>query len=380
MAAIYSNAYLVIGATKADDCHRGFLDPVNQRLYNYGTHTYFHCDLDKGKHEPLVKRAWTLQEQLLASRMVHFTSSEMIWKCKTRLLCFCKQLDSLPSLPYVKKSYLAALSSSTPDDIFTIWLQVVQSLTGRSLTYPTDLLPAISGIARQIQSCGVGVYLAGMWADSLPKSLLWYRIGDWFRDPSQPTNYIAPTWSWASLYSSGRIESAPAMEPKWETKYDIMHTKVLSFSTTPKGKDPTGEVTYGSLTLSGPLIRVEFYEYDKNREQVISTPRERLAPFGDGYSESLKCFIRFDREFSKIPNHGPLFCLFVAEEKYDKGNVERGDAKEGDRKFSGLVLKASGKEEGALERVGMFGDVVNEGGASSHDLFLKAVETVVKII
>lgn len=109
----------MIGATRAEDCHQGFLGPV-EYMDNYGTHN-FALDLDKAKHAPLVKRAWTLQEQLLASRMVHFSPSEMIWECRTRLLCCCKQLDTLPSLPYVKKAYVAALDSYTPHKIFVIW-------------------------------------------------------------------------------------------------------------------------------------------------------------------------------------------------------------------------------------------------------------------
>jgi hypothetical protein len=101
MADIYSEAYLVIGADRSADCDGGFLDPLDRTLsesqkiavienpdcttsdvyarQNHtgiaGKHGNF-CNISESASEPLAKRAWCLQEQLLSSRMVHFTDSE----------------------------------------------------------------------------------------------------------------------------------------------------------------------------------------------------------------------------------------------------------------------------------------------------------------
>jgi hypothetical protein len=101
MADIYSDAYLVIGANMSVDCNGGFLDPQGRKLsesqkiailenldsttsdvyagYNHtgiaGKHDNF-CNISEHASVTLAKRAWCLQEQLLASRLVHFTDSE----------------------------------------------------------------------------------------------------------------------------------------------------------------------------------------------------------------------------------------------------------------------------------------------------------------
>lgn len=42
--------------------------------------------------EPLLARAWAFQERLLSTRIIHYTSSELIWECKTVLACECTRI------------------------------------------------------------------------------------------------------------------------------------------------------------------------------------------------------------------------------------------------------------------------------------------------
>jgi hypothetical protein len=63
----------------------------------------------------------------------------------------------------------------------------------RSLTIEEDRLPAISGIARQIQSLTNLTYTAGVWIEDI-RSFAWSAYGS-----AQLTrNYRAPSWSWAA--------------------------------------------------------------------------------------------------------------------------------------------------------------------------------------
>ena len=49
----------------------------------------------------------------------------------------------------------------------------------RNITYESDRLPAISGLARYMQSTGAGEYLAGMWKEDFWESLLWLPRPVW---------------------------------------------------------------------------------------------------------------------------------------------------------------------------------------------------------
>ncbi|TGO20769.1 hypothetical protein BPAE_0267g00090 [Botrytis paeoniae] len=57
---------------------------------------------------------------------------------------------------------------------FQDWYEAVSSFTVRDLTYHTDKLPALAGIATQIHNIHKYDYLAGLWKQDLEYGLLWY--------------------------------------------------------------------------------------------------------------------------------------------------------------------------------------------------------------
>ena len=48
--------------------------------------------------EPVVKRGWVLQEQLLSPRFVRFCSTEMAWECQISHWCECGSFQQCPRL------------------------------------------------------------------------------------------------------------------------------------------------------------------------------------------------------------------------------------------------------------------------------------------
>lgn len=60
-------------------------DEVCHRLYD-------HCS--GYIRSPLNDRGWTLQERLLAPRVLHFGTSEMAWECAEKIACECQILPT----------------------------------------------------------------------------------------------------------------------------------------------------------------------------------------------------------------------------------------------------------------------------------------------
>ncbi len=144
MAAVYKDAYMVLGADMSTDSNGGFLDP-SEGAYNQDgeplavvdsemTSIFVRGHRDHGalcvmlpswktmyEHyipaSPLSKRAWTLQEQFLATRMTHFDSREIIWQCDSALSCECMELDNGPREVSGRYAYIQALKSSSTEKI-----------------------------------------------------------------------------------------------------------------------------------------------------------------------------------------------------------------------------------------------------------------------
>ncbi|KAF2649936.1 HET-domain-containing protein, partial [Lophiostoma macrostomum CBS 122681] len=100
MATVYKNAHVAIAADIAKDCNAHFLprrksegskdeealakftesDGSTFTVYGQSSDGWGHPD-PLESNLPLRRRAWTLQEELLASRIVHFTQNELYWEC-----------------------------------------------------------------------------------------------------------------------------------------------------------------------------------------------------------------------------------------------------------------------------------------------------------
>ena len=79
--------------------------------------------------------------------------------------------------------------------ILQCYLNLESNFCGRFLTNKMDILPALSGVARQVQAIIGGAYYAGIWEVNLPRGLLWKprnilpsEKGKWL---SRPTVYRA---------------------------------------------------------------------------------------------------------------------------------------------------------------------------------------------
>jgi hypothetical protein len=129
------------------------------------------------------------------------------------------------------------------------WICLVNSYGVAQLTFPTDRLIALSGVAREVQKMLQTTYIAGMWKDHLPECLLWQTYGD--NHHAVTPKYVAPSWSWASAarsivqpdYTNAVVW--PSVRP-CATVLDVGVTLANS-------DDPFGQVTDGYLRMQGKL-------------------------------------------------------------------------------------------------------------------------------
>lgn len=96
MESVFSAAYCIIAATAAIDSYAGFLERDISPEYVHvqdapGNHFYISTDIDDfdndvGKAQ-LNKRAWVMQEWVLARRTVHFSANQVYWECGKGVYC-----------------------------------------------------------------------------------------------------------------------------------------------------------------------------------------------------------------------------------------------------------------------------------------------------
>lgn len=103
------------------------------------------------------------------------------------------------------------------EDFLSLWANILKRYAAASLTFHSDILPAISGVARHLQNLTGIAYLAGVW--KRPGKEFLAHLG-WICKPyaPRPAEYRAPSWSWAS--TDNPVTLHPMKVPAGSIKYD----------------------------------------------------------------------------------------------------------------------------------------------------------------
>ncbi|EUC45293.1 hypothetical protein COCMIDRAFT_50353, partial [Bipolaris oryzae ATCC 44560] len=252
MGNIYARASCTIAATASSDSDGGlFFDRHPQKsspiLLNISfdpdtpwlryEHEVFHlmgtylCDLknitaDCIERAPLNSRAWVSQERQLSCRTMHFSNRQLFWEChgnetcetypngipegarpgegdhatmlKRRLHEF-QQQQRQKGEAYSNSSELTQrLGSGLNDSLYRAWCSFRINYSRSALTLDSDKLVALRGIAKQIEDATGDELLAGLWRSRIIEELCWFKNLHSNETPSvEPTEWRAPTWSWA---------------------------------------------------------------------------------------------------------------------------------------------------------------------------------------
>lgn len=208
---------------------------------------YFALDPIKPSTQcPIRTRGWTFQEELLSRRYLSFETTQTYLRCGTIVHHECGRQDDLmkDESPFMEGEQLLQRKD---------WLEIVRRYSSRNLTKESDKLPALSGLAHEYCARWGGEYLAGLWRQDLWKNLLWRRNETYaLPEPRRPSEYRAPTWSWASL--DGRIEFVGPASVTDEAKI-IIENVIMDLA----GSDPMGQVSSGTIRVRGVVIKMDAY-------------------------------------------------------------------------------------------------------------------------
>ncbi|KAF4839060.1 hypothetical protein CGCTS75_v000536 [Colletotrichum tropicale] len=256
MGSIYKNATLVLAAAGSRDSTEGLF--ITKRPHpEVFTLPYSPYSLVTGRaissqgeynlamlpqepaapsYGPLHQRAWAYQEWYFANRKVLFMPGGMSWACSHR-------------------EYNEQWNYSKPQVLSSSWLALLSEYTGKVLTYPSDRLVAIRGIATETTGASnlfrhmftdektasaennvAGgrpalevidtMFKFGVWKAQLLEQLLWLPI-----EMSSDDEYLPelPSWSWAASggakrWPLGTYDSIP-IRP--ESRDDIANLELM---------------------------------------------------------------------------------------------------------------------------------------------------------
>ncbi|KAF2258818.1 HET-domain-containing protein [Lojkania enalia] len=263
MASVYQNAYITIVATDATDSSQGFFVPMKGKRQGFNTimsvdlndnpvniyvrHTT--CDFGRFHHfddySAIGSRAWVLQEQLLSPRLLRYSARDISFICTAQSVCECKvQIRTGRNASDKVRQLLDARNNNST---WNEWMEIVRVFSARKLTYDSDRLPAIAGLATNLQPKFQSEYLVGLWKDDLVKGLLWTSVeGGYYA--RRHKSYYAPTWSWASLV--GHI-NYKIIDFVVEPVVDIIDTGIKLATA-----NPYGSASSGYLTVTGPVADI----------------------------------------------------------------------------------------------------------------------------
>ena len=228
MQHYYKDSVLTIAADDTTGDHEGFLAtarkpervvariPFQTQLTRKLCYASIRLDVEYTGQETestyLSERAWTLQEDLLAPRTLHFGSQYLAWECQghriTEKDLTPRGADESDALNITKRFFLhpeasesCALVQAYPSmasyfEPLARWYNILEEYCKRDLTYDKDRLLAILGFAQEVEMQTKMTYLSGLWLEDLHFGLLWQIDGRGIRHEAM---YKQPSWNWASL-------------------------------------------------------------------------------------------------------------------------------------------------------------------------------------
>ncbi|KAI0121342.1 heterokaryon incompatibility protein-domain-containing protein [Xylariales sp. AK1849] len=357
MCQIYENACVTLCAAASGSCHEGYLGRSNdftsvdfQSVINPTIRGSFLVRWHSTTRTPISfaghsldhdmdcrwsTRAWTFQEFKLSRHALIFG------KTRLHMLTRNSQWSEGKTVTPNRHSSLAYTSDSLHDygnGMTSRWCMTVHNYCKRNLSFSSDLLPALSGLAMLASKSEPAQYLAGIRRDKVYLDLLWKEDRPCLPEQFDAVQSLeaadkscqAPSWSWASqprmIWHVSTLHDAlfnnMTMEDP-EKEYEI-----IQGSATLSGLDPFGAVKGGSLTFTGTIVALP-EELEVNEKDVGYGRFETSAAY---VREALVATVMLDWSIVGLPpNFTKSFSLallgscrprhWVVADKSDSGSI-----------------------------------------------------------
>lgn len=259
MSTVYQNALITVSATSSKSGNEGLFRrwsefetrviPGNEEA---GTFIFSaereHFDGQWGSHRqkyPLLSRAWALQERLLSPRILYFGRSELHFECIEEFRCECSGTQDYSWTTFIKEPKIYLLSRTLLRQAAgEIWQSILRQHSSLQLTYPSDKLVALGGLAKQLAEPG-DQYLAGLWKSRILEDLQW-EIARHVDLHPRPI-WRAPSWSRASI--EGPLSAVSAFARSSTPMRHELSAQLIDFKIIPKTTDEYGEIQSGTIQL-----------------------------------------------------------------------------------------------------------------------------------
>ncbi|KAK4499597.1 hypothetical protein PRZ48_010115 [Zasmidium cellare] len=281
MHAIYSNAAVTISSLTSKDCNTGLFTPRSLRVMHPVVLDFWRPKQYLRAHSsqavfpqfpqnkpdlrgPVHSRAWTLQEQLLSTRILYFGDGMLHWECLegykfeadptgNRLYGYRSVLEEHTKLKRSLKSIMSSehdrrSSKEVPPEFeaFEHWKSQLEEFTRRKLTKSTDRLPAFGSISRNLSRVAGNEFVYGIWkGNRFLESLCWRMT-----EPGTLSQTDMPSWSWAAMTGEVSFDLIDRMG----RGTDPVRPRVEIVSLDLDGRSQLPE-TRPSMTVKGILLR-----------------------------------------------------------------------------------------------------------------------------
>ena len=219
------------------------------------------------------------------------------------------------------------------------WLGLAERYSERNLTYESDKLPALSGLATYFSELHKQKYYAGIFSGAVAETLLWKPTTPGGLE--KPERYVAPSWSW--VRPNGWIKMVAPQQPgKSRDQRAVSQLESVLEDVRFELRSEVAEAPYGRIKEGG-LVKVRGLVKDVWMERVESDDSHRTVKMRLSVDGKFMCtfyldfFDELDRGSvgSKVVKWN-VKCLWVLKEcEYV------------------LILRAVGGERGQYERIGI---------------------------
>lgn len=293
MNDIYGRARVTLIAASSRTCKEGFLNPkrsgvripyqsvrrpeISGEFMLYFTHafsefrSFMNKNLINDLHNDLTfsqwaRRGWTFQEDALAGARIVYGNVGVYFGRDNQYVS--------KNGPVGSSDAKTVASLQSKDELHRTWANIIMryaAFTTSSFTNSTDVLPALSGLAKIFGNKLQVEYIAGHWVDRLHLSLFWTYTSDTarrsLRDITERHSgkpYLVPTWG--CLTRGGIMAMMSYASSNFQSEITIREVYMQLV-----GKDPYGAIRDSCLTLEWFVLHLDSLSWSESPERLVGS-------------------------------------------------------------------------------------------------------------